>query len=153
MSERIKYPRVAPAGYHALAGLSKYVKESGLETSLVELIEVRASQINGCAFCLDMHWKNARAAGESEQRLYSLSAWRETSYYSERERAALAWAEAITQIANNDVSDELYNNMQAHFSEKELVDLTIAVASINAWNRLVISFRTEPGSYQVPEQH
>lgn len=151
MPERLRYPKVAPGAYHALSGLSKYVSESGLETSLLELIEVRTSQMNGCAFCVDMHWKRARAAGESEQRLYSLSAWRETSFYTERERAALAWTESVTTIADNHVPDELYHDMLSHFSEKELVDLTLAVATINSWNRLVISFRTEPGSYQLPK--
>lgn len=153
MSERLRYPRIAPAGYHALAGLQKYVSECGLEPALLELIKIRASQINSCAFCLDMHWKQARAAGESEQRLYSLNAWRETSFYSARERAALTWTEAVTKISENHIPDELYDEVQSHFSEKELVDLTLAVTTINSWNRLVISFRTEPGSYQIAAQH
>jgi AhpD family alkylhydroperoxidase len=151
--ERIAYGKVAPGGYRAMFGLEKYVRESGLERSLLELVKLRASQINGCAFCLDMHWKDARARGESEQRLYSLDAWRETSYYTERERAALAWTEAVTQIAANHVSDELYEQVRQHFSEEELVNLTLAVVAINGWNRLAISFRTEPGTYQPPSHH
>ena len=152
MAERINYSRVAPGAYRAMAGLEKAVRESGLEPSLLDLIRLRASQINGCAYCLDMHWKDARARGESEQRLYSLDAWRETSYYTERERAALAWTEAVTQIAGSHVPDELYEQVHPHFSEEELVNLTLAVAAINGWNRLAISFRTEPGTYQ-PAAH
>jgi AhpD family alkylhydroperoxidase len=146
MTERIKYSKVAPGAYRAMSGLEKAVRESGLEPSLLDLIKLRASQINGCAYCLDMHWKDARARGESEQRLYSLDAWRETSYYTERERAALAWTEAVTQIAGNHVPDELYEQVRPHFSEEELVNLTLAVVAINGWNRLAISFRTEPGT-------
>ena len=153
MAERINYSKVAPGGYRAMSGLEKAVRESGLEPSLLDLIKLRASQINGCAYCLDMHWKDARARGESEQRLYSLDAWRETSYYTERERAALAWTEAVTQIAVNHVPDELYEQVRPHFSEEELVNLTLAVVAINGWNRLAISFRTEPGTYQPTRHH
>lgn len=153
MVKRIAYGKVAPGGYRAMFGLEKYVRESGLEKPLLELIKLRASQINGCAFCLDMHWKDARVGGESEQRLYSLDAWRETSYYTERERAALAWAEAVTQIADNHVPDELYEQVRQHFTEEELVNLTLALVAINGWNRLAISFRTEPGTYQPPSHH
>ena len=153
MAERIAYSKVAPGGYRAMSGLEKYVRESGLEQSLLELVKLRASQINGCAFCLDMHWKDARAQGENEQRLYSLDAWRETSYYTERERAALACTEAVTQIAANHVSDELYEQVRQQFSEEELVSLTLAVVAINGWNRLSISFRTEPGTYQPSSHH
>lgn len=153
MTERINYSKVAPGAYRAMSGLEKAVRESGLEPSLLDLIRLRASQINGCAYCLDMHWKDARARGESEQRLYSLDAWRETSYYTERERAALAWTEAVTQIAGNHVSDELYEQVRPHFSEEELVNLTLAVVAINGWNRLAISFRTEPGTYQPATHH
>jgi AhpD family alkylhydroperoxidase len=153
MTERIKYSKVAPGAYRAMSGLEKAVRESGLEPSLLDLIKLRASQINGCAYCLDMHWKDARARGESEQRLYSLDAWRETSYYTERERAALAWTEAVTQIAGNHVPDELYEQVRPHFSEEELVNLTLAVVAINGWNRLAISFRTEPGTYQPATHH
>lgn len=151
-SERIRYAKVAPGAYRAMSSLEKYVRESGIESSLLELIKLRASQINGCAFCIDMHWKDARAAGESEQRLYSLDAWRETSFYSERERAALAWTEAVTLIAENHVPDELYEQTRQHFSEEELVNLTMAVVAINGWNRLSISFRAEAGTYQ-PRSH
>jgi len=153
MTERINYSKVAPGGYRAMSGLEKAVRESGLEPSLLDLIKLRASQINGCAYCLDMHWKDARARGESEQRLYSLDAWRETSYYTERERAALTWTEAVTQITGNHVPDELYEQVCPHFSEEELVNLTLAVVAINGWNRLAISFRTEPGTYQPATHH
>jgi len=153
MTERINYSKVAPGGYRAMSGLEKAVRESGLEPSLLDLIKLRASQINGCAYCLDMHWKDARARGESEQRLYSLDAWRETSYYTERERAALTWTEAVTQITGNHVPDELYEQVRPHFSEEELVNLTLAVVAINGWNRLAISFRIEPGTYQPATHH
>ena len=153
MTERINYSKVAPGAYRAMSGLEKAVRESGLEPSLLDLIRLRASQINGCAYCLDMHWKDARARGESEQRLYSLDAWRETSYYTERERAALAWTEAVTQITGNHVPDELYEQVRLHFSEEELVNLTLAVVAINGWNRIAISFRTEPGTYQPATHH
>jgi AhpD family alkylhydroperoxidase len=135
--------------YHAMLALEQYVKNCGLEPDLLYLIKVRASQINGCGYCIDMHWKDARANGETEQRLYSLDAWRECSYYTERERAALTWTDAVTLIGDNHVSDDLYEEVKPHFSEKELVDLTLAVATINAWNRLVIASRTEPGTYKV----
>ena len=121
---------------------------SGLERSLYELIKTRASQINGCAYCLDMHTKDARHDGETEQRLYALSAWRETPFYTERERAALAWTEAMTLIPENDISDALYEATRKHFDEKEMVALSMAVIAINGWNRLAIGFRTVPGSYQ-----
>jgi AhpD family alkylhydroperoxidase len=148
MTERIDYSKVIPAGYRAVLGLEKYLGNCGLDQSLLDLIRMRASQINGCAYCLDMHWKDARANGESEQRLYSLDAWRETSYYSQRERAALAWTEAVTLISTNHVDDELYQLARQHFSEEELANLTLAIITINAWNRLSISFRTEAGDYQ-----
>ncbi len=147
MQQRIKYSAVAPEGYHTVRGLENYVKQSGLEQSLLELVRLRASQINGCAYCIDMHTKDARAEGESEQRLYCLSAWRETPFYTDRERAALDWTEAVTLISKDQVPDEVYDHARAYFSEKELVDLTLAVIAINSWNRLAISFRTPPGSY------
>jgi len=131
-------------------GLEKYLAESSIEKPLRELIKVRASQINGCAYCIDMHWKDARAGGETEQRLYGLVAWREGPYYSERERAALAWTEELTLIAEHHVSDKLYEQTRRQFGEQELVDLTLAVVTINAWNRIAISFRSEAGSYQPP---
>lgn len=148
MEERIHYTKVAPGAYHALLGLEKYLHESGLEERLLGLIKLRASQINGCAFCLDMHWKDLRAIGESEQRMYSLDAWRESPYYTDRERAALAWTEAVTQVADTHVPDDVYEDVRRRFSEKELADLTVAVATINMWNRLSIAGRTTPGTYQ-----
>ena len=150
MAPRIDYTKVGSGALRAMYGLEKYLAESTIEKPVRELIKVRASQINGCAYCIDMHWKDARAAGESEQRLYGLAAWREAPYYSERERAALAWTEELTLIAEDHVSDELYEQTRRQFSEQELVDLTLAVGTINAWNRIAISFRSEAGSYQPP---
>ncbi len=131
-----------------MQGLEKYVAECGLEQSLLELVRTRASQINGCAYCLDMHTKDARANGESEQRLYALPAWKEAPFYTERERAALLWTEALTLIADNHVPDEVYEQVRQHFSEAELINLTLAVVAINGWNRIAISFRSLPGSYR-----
>jgi len=139
---------VAPGVYHAMLGLENYINQSGLEVPLLHLIRMRASQINGCAYCIDMHWKDARTLGETEQRLYGLDAWRESPYYTDRERAALAWTEAVTLIADGHVPDEVYEEVRPHFTEKELADLTLAVVSINGWNRLAIASRTEPGKYQ-----
>jgi AhpD family alkylhydroperoxidase len=153
MEPRVNYAKVAPAAMHAMRGLGEYVRNSGLEASLLELVRLRASQINGCAYCIDMHTKDARAAGETEQRLYTLSVWRETPFYSDRERAALEWTEAVTQVSENHVPDEVYESVRQHFSEKELVDLTMAIAAINAWNRIAISFRSVPGTYQPRAQH
>ncbi len=131
-----------------MLGLEQYARNSGLEHALLELVKTRASQINGCAFCLDMHTKDARAAGETEQRLYTLSAWAETPFFTERERAALAWTEAVTRVAESQVPDAVYAQARRHFSEKELVDLTLAIVAINGWNRLSVAFRTVPGTYQ-----
>src|SRR6266699_5026167 len=139
MTERINYSKVVPGGYRAMSGLEKAVRESGLEPSLLDLIKLRASQINGCAYCLDMHWKDLRARGESEQRLYSLDAWRECPYYTERERAALAWTEAVTLITDGHVPDAVYEEVRQHLSEEELVNMTLAVVAINGWNRFAIS--------------
>src|SRR5436189_2448684 len=139
MDQRINAAAVSPLGYHAMLGLEKYLASCGLETKLLHLIKLRASQVNGCAYCIDMHWKDLRAAGESEQRLYGLDAWEESPYYSDRERAALAWTEAVTLVSDGHVSDAVYDRVRSHFSEKELVDLTLAVATINAWNRLAIA--------------
>ena len=153
MTQRMNYTQAAPEGFKAMRQLQTYVDNSGLEHPLLELVKMRASQLNGCAYCLDMHSKDARAAGETEQRLYLLNAWREAPFYSERERAALAWTEALTRISKTkDVPDALYNEVRKHFSEKELVDLSLAVIAINGWNRLAIPFRSEPGHYQ-PGQH
>jgi AhpD family alkylhydroperoxidase len=148
MDQRLNYWKVAPQGATAFRQFNAYVEACGLEASLVELIKMRASQINGCAYCLDMHSKDARALGETEQRLYTLSAWRETPFFSERERAALAWTEAVTMISGGPVPDTLYETVRRQFSEKEIADLTFAVIAINGWNRLAIPFRTPPGSYQ-----
>ena len=134
----------------AMHGLEEYVAKSGLEAPLLELVRIRASQINGCAYCLDMHTKDARAGGESEQRLYALAAWRETPFYTARERAALAWCEAVTRLADDSVSDPLFDAVRAQFSEGEVVALTMAVVAINGWNRLAVSLRTVPGTYRRP---
>lgn len=152
MKIRIPYGSVAPGALQAMLGLEKYLHECSLETALLELLRVRASQINGCAYCLDMHTKDARAAGETEQRLYTIAAWREAPFYTERERAALAWTEAMTLVADEGVPDALYAATREHFSEKELVDLTLAVVAINGWNRLAIAFRPEVGPYQPSQE-
>jgi len=149
--ERFDYAEVAPGAYRAMAGLEHYLHESGLEENLLHLIKLRASQINGCAYCLDMHWKDLKSIGETDQRLYELNAWEEGPFYSDRERAALAWTEAVTRVADSHVPDEIYEHVRQHFSEKEMADLTLAVAAINAWNRLAISARTTPGTYEVPK--
>ena len=148
MKERLNYAKVAPEAIKAMYELEKYVYGSGLERSLYELVKTRSSQINGCAYCIDMHTKDARKAGETEQRLYALNAWRETPFYTQRERAALAWTEALTLISENDVPDSLYESTRKHFDEKEMVALTMAIVAINGWNRLAIGFRTVPGSYE-----
>lgn len=150
MHPRLEYKKIAPGAFDAMRGLESYVRQSGLESSLLELVRTRASQINHCAYCLDMHTKDARVAGESEQRLYALSAWREAPFYTERERAALSWTEAVTRISDSSVPDELYQTVRQQFTEKELVDLTMAVVAINGWNRLAISLRSVPGTYQPP---
>lgn len=148
MEARFNPYTAAPGAYKAMSGLEQYLHSCGLEESLLHLIKLRVSQINGCAFCLDMHWKDLRAIGENEQRLYSLDAWRECPWYSDRERAALAWAEAVTLITNGHVPDALYQQTRSHFNEKELTDLTLAITTINAWNRISIASRTPPGTYQ-----
>src|SRR5579872_4957929 len=152
MKPRFDAAKAAPGAYKAMIGLETYLHQSGLEIPLLHLIKLRAPQLNGCAFCIDMHWKDLRAIGETEQRLYSLDAWREGPFYSDRERAALAWTEAVTLITDGHVPDSVYEEVQPHFTEKELTDLTVAVATINAWNRIAISSRTEPGTYQ-PAKH
>ena len=148
MTSRLENREAAKGAIEAMLGLEKYLAQSGLEPVLLDLVRLRASQINGCAYCLDMHWKDLRAIGEGEQRLYSLDAWRESPYYTDRERAALTWTEAVTLITSGHVSDAVYEEVRPHFSEKELCDLTLAVAAINAWNRLSISARLVPGVYQ-----
>ena len=148
MEERLNYWKASPQGLAAFRGLQTYVDHCGLEHRLMELVKTRASQLNGCAYCLDMHTKDARAAGETEQRLYALPAWKETPFFTDRERAALAWTEAVTLIAPEHVDDELYQQLRVYFGEKEIVDLTLVIVAINGWNRLTIPFRTPPGSYQ-----
>jgi AhpD family alkylhydroperoxidase len=148
MEPRIDVAQAAPGARAAMYGVEKYVRESGLETRLLELVRLRASQMNGCAYCIDMHTKDARAEGETEQRLYALSAWRETPFFTDRERAALEWTEAVTAIAQSGAPDSLYHAVREHFTPVELVNLTMAIVAINGWNRLAISFRLVPGSYQ-----
>lgn len=145
---RLSYVRIAPDGWQALLGLEHYVNQCGLEPSLLDLVRMRVSQMNNCAFCIDIHSKDARANGESEQRLYGLTAWQETPYYSERERAALAWAEAVTRISENGVPDALYEQARQQFNEKELVDLTLAVIAINGTTRISSTFQAPPGAYR-----
>lgn len=152
MEPRLNYKRTSPDGIKAMVGLENYVHHSGLDPALLDLVKTRASQINGCAWCIDMHTKDARAAGETEQRLYGLSAWRETPYYSEQERAALLWTEAVTLVHQTQIPDAVYESVRPHFTEKELVDLTLAIVAINGWNRLAIAFRAVPGTYRPPEQ-
>jgi AhpD family alkylhydroperoxidase len=150
MNVRFDYQKAAPGVYKAMGGLELYLRSCGIEHPLLHLVKLRASQINGCAYCIDMHSKDLRAAGDSEQRLYSLDAWRECPYYTERERAALAWTEAVTLVSTGHVADAVYESVRAQFSEKELADLTLAIATINAWNRLAIASRTLPGTYEPP---
>ncbi len=151
MHQRLDYRLASPEAFKAMLHVEQQVHRSALEESLLELVKTRASQINGCAWCLDMHTKDARARGETEQRLYLVSAWREAPCYSERERAALAWAEAVTGVAaTHDVPDAVYEEARRHFDEKALVDLTLAIIAINGWNRLNVAFRTEVGSYVSP---
>jgi AhpD family alkylhydroperoxidase len=152
MAERLNYAKAFPEGVHAVLNLEKTIRAGGLEPSLLELVKTRASQLNGCAYCIDMHTKDARAAGETEQRLYALSAWRDTPFFTPRERAALAWTEALTNIQQGHASDEVYEQARKEFDEAELMKLTLAITQINTWNRIAIAFRTEPGAYQ-PAAH
>ena len=148
MRPRINYAKVAPGVYDAMDALDQYLAACGLEERLLHLVRLRASQLNGCAYCIDMHWKDLRATGEAEQRLYGLDAWRESPYYSERERAALEWTEAVTAIDRGHAADAVYEAVKPHFTDRELADLTMALATINAWNRLSIAARLTPGGYQ-----
>ena len=148
MEPRLDLAKISPKARAAMAGVERYARESGLETPLLELVRLRASQINGCAFCIDMHTKDARAEGETEQRLYALSAWHETPFYTDRERAALEWTEALTMVSESHVPDDVYERTCAQFSQDELVSLTMAIVAINGWNRLAVAFRQVPGSYQ-----
>lgn len=148
MEPRIPLTKYSPEALRALYALERHIKASGLPESMIHLIKMRVSQINGCAYCLDMHSKDARAIGETEQRLYGLDAWQEAPYYTPKERAALEWAESLTLVAQTHVPDEVYERARKEFSEQELVDLSYAVAAINVWNRLAISTRAVPGEYQ-----
>jgi len=152
MAERLNYAKGFPEGIHALLNIEKVIRSSGLDPSLLELVKTRASQLNGCAYCIDMHTKDARAAGETEQRLYALSAWRETPFFTSRERAALGWTETLTNIQQGHAPDQEYERARKEFDESELVKLTLAITQINAWNRIAIAFRVEPGTYQ-PAAH
>ncbi len=153
MEMRIDPRKVAPEVFRAMFALESAVKATGLEGNLLDLVKLRVSQINGCAYCIDMHSKDLRAEGESEERLYLLDAWREAPFYSDRERAALAWAEAVTLIANDHVPDDVYEQTRQQFTDDELVKLTLAVVAINAWNRFSIAFRAIPGTYQPTRRH
>jgi AhpD family alkylhydroperoxidase len=151
MRAELSYGKVAPKIYDAMDALDQYLNhDSSLDEGMLNMVRLRASQINGCAYCIDMHWKDLRAAGEGEKRLYGLDAWRESPYYTERERAALAWTEAVTLITTDHVPEPLYEEVRSLFSAKELCDLTLAIATINAWNRLSISARLDPGGYLAP---
>jgi AhpD family alkylhydroperoxidase len=152
MTERLNYAKGFPEGVHAILNLGRVIRASGLEPALCELVKIRASQLNSCAYCIDMHTKDARAAGETEQRIYALSAWRETPFFTPRERAALAWTEALTNIQQGHAPDEVYEEARREFDEASLVKLTLAITQINAWNRIAIAFRVEPGTYQ-PKAH
>jgi AhpD family alkylhydroperoxidase len=148
MPSRLDFSKVSPGGYMAMRHLEAHIRQAGLEPGLLELVKTRASQLNGCAYCIDMHTKDARAHGESEQRLYALSAWRETPFFSARERAALAWTEAVTLVAVGPIEEEDYEDVREQFDERSLADLTLAIVAINGWNRLAIAFATGPGTYQ-----
>jgi AhpD family alkylhydroperoxidase len=148
MKQRLNALEKGQGAMKAMMGLEVYLAKSSIEKSLLHLIKYRVSQINGCAYCLDMHSKDLRAAGETEQRLFVLDAWREAPFYSDRERAALAWAESLTKVTEGHVPDAVYEEARQQFSEEELIDLTLAVTTINAWNRISIAFRTEAGTYQ-----
>jgi AhpD family alkylhydroperoxidase len=148
MKERMDYKKASPHGAQAVGELHAFIRKCGLDHSLLELVKLRASQINGCAHCIDMHTKELRADGESEQRLYLLSAWRESPFYSDRERAALAWTEALTLVTEGHVPDEVYELARAQFNEEELANLTFAIVAINGANRINIAFRTVPGAYR-----
>jgi AhpD family alkylhydroperoxidase len=148
MAQRLRYAQAAPEAVRAMRALEAHVASAGLEPTLVELVKLRASYLNGCAYCVDMHTKDARAAGEAEQRLYAVPVWRETPFFTPRERAALAWTEAVTTIGRAGVPDDVYEEARAHFGERELVELTMAVIAINGWNRLGVAFGTEVGSYR-----
>jgi AhpD family alkylhydroperoxidase len=153
MQSRLEIQKVAPQAYRAMAALETYVRNSGLEEGVILLIKLRASQINGCSYCIDMHTKDARANGESEQRLYALSAWRETPFFTDRERAALNWTEALTLISQSQAPDSVYAEVCQRFTELELVNLTMTIVTINGWNRICVGFRKVPGTYEPNSRH
>jgi AhpD family alkylhydroperoxidase len=148
MRPRFNYAKSAPGVYDAMDALDQYLASCSIEEPLLHLVRLRASQLNGCAYCIDMHWKDLRALGETEQRLYGLDAWRESPYYTDRERAALAWTDAVTFVSDGHVPDPVHEEVRRHLNERELADLTLAVATINAWNRLSIAARLTPGGYK-----
>ncbi len=148
MTPRIDYSKVSPAALQAVMGVERFVRNSSLERPLVELVKLRCSYLNGCAYCVDMHTKDARAAGESEQRLYAVPVWEETPFFSPRERAALEWAEYLTLMSERGVPQHVFDSVREHFSEAEMVGLTMAVNAINLWNRLAVGLGADVGSYQ-----
>jgi AhpD family alkylhydroperoxidase len=148
MTQRIDFMKVSPSALKGMFGLQAAVDHSSLEHSLVDLVKLRASQINHCAYCIDMHFKDAKARGETEQRLYMLDAWRESPFYSDRERAALAWCESLTLISETGAPDDVFAEVREHFNDEELANLSLAIVAINSWNRLMVGFRAEPGHYQ-----
>lgn len=151
MQARLDFAKTAPGVVNAMRGLETYLHSTGLDARLLDLVRIRVSLINGCAYCVDMHTKDARAAGETEQRLYAVPVWRETPFFNDRERAALAWAEAVTNVSYDHVPDAAFEAVRQHFTDRELADLTLAIVAINGWNRLAIGFRAVPGTYQ-PEK-
>ena len=152
MTPRLNYIKLSNNAYKAMLALEAAIAQSSIEKPLRELVKLRASQINGCAYCIDMHWKDARASGETEQRLYGLDAWEESPYYTDRERAALRWTESLTKITEGHVPDAVYDQVRSHFNDQELSDLTWIASAINMWNRLAISMRSPAGSYHPPKQ-
>ncbi|HEV2645547.1 MAG TPA: carboxymuconolactone decarboxylase family protein [Acidobacteriaceae bacterium] len=153
LQPRINFLKASPEAIQAMRQLETVIHAGGLDPRLIELVKTRASQLNGCAYCLDMHTKDARAIGETEQRLYALPAWRETPFFTDKERAALAWTEALTNIQQGHAPDDVFANVATHFTEPELMTLTLAITTINAWNRLAVGFRAVPGTYQPPATH
>jgi len=153
MEARMNYAKAAPGAMRAMNGLETYLADCGLESALRDLVKLRASQINGCAYCVDMHSLDARAGGETEQRLYALPVWQETPFFSDRERAALLWTEKLTLISLDHAPDDVYEQVRAQFTEEELANLTLRVATINAWNRFGIGFRAVPGRYKPATHH
>jgi AhpD family alkylhydroperoxidase len=153
MEARLDYTKASPEALKAMLQLEAVVRRGGLDPKLLELIKIRASQMNGCAYCIDMHTKDARIKGETEQRIYALDAWRETPFFTEKERAALAWTEALTNIQTGHAPDAVFEQLRKNFSEEEIVTLTLAVTMINTWNRIAIGFRMVPGNYQPHASH